>query len=454
MCGQLGIYSTTFSDIEYELFRNLLYLNVLRGEDSTGIIRIGRDNKLRTRKAVMSSPEFLKSEHSEICADQKGVQHPLLLMGHTRHATKGKVTLKNAHPFKFPKIVGMHNGTIHTHFKHRKEYETDSEALYRNINDYGIEKALNEVEAYDTAYALQYVDVKNGTINFVKNSKRPLYFTHIYAGTTLMWSSEKAALEFVVERKKMNPIGWDGDKDNPYFTLEDYDLLSLKLGERADSGKITSLKVEKKVYATTYTGSGGQTSQTTTYGARNQGQETLGDWIKTDRGYKFIPKKGNLSLVVDNGSKSMTSVPAVTSKKTKTDSDSASTSIDDLKYEDFKDRFGPEELSRLSWLQPIEQKKTKKETVTNDDNENVDEHIFEGYQGAPISEKEFRYRMGDGCFSCGEVFDVDDPHDFEKINKIHWGSRDFFACDECYKNSDDDWVKMTVDNTWPKAVSE
>ena len=242
------MYSTQFNQWEYDAFQRLLILNVWRGDHSTGVIRGQTDGRILHRKSILSSPQFVYSAVSDIIEDHKNFKKPYFLAGHTRHATKGAITLKNAHPFSFPNVVGMHNGTIQTSFKHRNEFETDSEAFYKNLNDYGLKEALEEIQAYDTAYAFVWVDKKERTLNFVKNSKRPLYFTYAFLGSTLMWSSEKQDLEYVLRRKNYTTnSGWRGDKEVTFFTLYDDHLMSVPIGKNPkEKAKMTKLDIEKK----------------------------------------------------------------------------------------------------------------------------------------------------------------------------------------------------------------
>lgn len=464
----------------------------MRGEDSTGIIRADKDGKINTRKSLLASPEFIRSTASDIMMDEGKFKDkkPVLLMGHTRAATKGAVSLKNAHPFSFDKVVGMHNGTIHKQFKHRSEYETDSEALYKNINDYGLKPALEEANAWDTAYALQFVNKEDKTLNFVKNSKRPLWFTYLYNRTTLIWASEKKMLEFVLQHKNMHNNEGLKDSKEKFFTLEVNHLMTLGLGKSLATLDFQKLGIEeKKTYTTTTTtyhyGKDGatQTSQTT-----GKSPYTNGTWLKTDTGYQWVERRGPAQEI-----KKPTTTTTGTSSKEKLSTDTASGTThstsstgqsngksgkDEYGYSNHKDHASMDQLRQLSWLQPIElrerpaedpqdksqdtfavtatlfekyvrDKKGKDRQDCPVPNPSDSSYTIKGYKGQAITESEFRYRLSCGCFSCGQVYSLSNPHDFEGINNIHWWDREYWACDECYKSPDGNhWVRRCIEDDW------
>lgn len=423
MCGLLGVYSRSFAKQEFDYFERLLFISVFRGQDSTGVIRLNPNATYKSRKSILASPEFLSDPSSDIVRDVKELPRPISLLGHTRAATKGAVSLKNAHPFTFENVIGMHNGTIHTQFKGRKDFETDSEALYKLINDDGLESALNEIQAWDTAYALQFIDKKNKTLNFVRNSKRPLWFTYMYAGTTLIWASEKEYLKFVLSLSKdTTNSGWKGNKEEPYFTLAPYDLLSFKIDEAPNSATVTKLEV-KESSSRPFTGTGVWTSGTTYTGGR---------WVKTNTGRVWIKDSPTESSIKQS----------------------------QKKYVGYSEG-GTEDLKRLSWLQPQKKKdvieEDKKAPILLDeppfDVEETETKYIEGFEGQKLSEKEFQHRLQRGCFCCSKKFSLDDPHDFQDINAIRWWSREEFACNDCYENSEGDWVRHSIDDTWDQVVA-
>lgn len=208
MCGIVGIASGYLNDMEKSMFGELLLLSSWRGSDSTGVVTLKRNWDQQNRKDLFSTRlrkkaidpwTFLGTE------DFKQVMEggsTVFALGHTRSPTQGAVTDENAHPFSFGNVIGVHNGTIHGKFPHRDEFETDSESLYKLINEVGIEEALREVEKNPTAaYALVFYDRKAKTLNLIRNDKRPLYLVWKDQENTLFWASEIGMIDFVLNRR-------------------------------------------------------------------------------------------------------------------------------------------------------------------------------------------------------------------------------------------------------------
>src|SRR5690606_5675856 len=140
LCGIAGIFSQTVGLTERELFEGLLMLNVYRGKDSTGVVRINELKKgvpyAQVKRAVVSSPGFVASKYGHDMLydldkkEAKDTSKTTGYIGHCRAATKGEIKVQNAHPFRFDHTIGVHNGTIHGSFKGSKDFETDSEALF------------------------------------------------------------------------------------------------------------------------------------------------------------------------------------------------------------------------------------------------------------------------------------------------------------------------------------
>lgn len=201
MCGLVGIIGPSLSIAEKGRFTELFFINVMRGAHGCGLIKTWTDYSPKSQywyhynKDIMPSSEFVYTEDYERFLKGTGFSS---IMGHSRHATVGKIEEENNHPFEAGNLIGMHNGTIRGSFEGSKNFSTDSEALYNLINKHGLKKALGIVykEANSVAYALAYYDKSNHSMTLIKNDERPLWIAkksgvHYYA-------SERRFLDFTL----------------------------------------------------------------------------------------------------------------------------------------------------------------------------------------------------------------------------------------------------------------
>lgn len=248
MCGIAGMFSNFLSKTELDVFCDLLAVSYLRGTDSTGVFTLKRDYQAKkdepnlmwnVRKEAVDPFEFVNSSHMD--ALRQG--SPLIMLGHTRAATKGSISARNAHPFVFDKVAGVHNGTLEGNYPFKTDYETDSEALYRLINDKGIEEALKEIENVSsyTAYSLVFYDFENNTLNFIRNHRRPMTLAWSSGKGCLIWSSEYAFLDFVMSRRGMKMSQEGGFTP---FSTEPGVLYTFDLEENQAHQKFTTKKFD------------------------------------------------------------------------------------------------------------------------------------------------------------------------------------------------------------------
>lgn len=253
MCGICGIISGTLSHSEETAFENLLYVSQLRGADSTGVFAVApprEKQRLIAFKEPFEASTFLQT------GDKHNIKDKILkfghraMIGHCRAATIGKIKTANAHPFSFPNVIGVHNGTIRKKFKFTGMYETDSEALIRNLNDSPVQDVVDEIEGFDTAYALVWYHKQDDKLHFLRNEKRPLWFGYDSGGTVLLVASEKEMIEFAARRNNITL------KDDNPWQLKANTLFTLNLGVEFGSDilknpEITEVK-PKKVYGGYY----------------------------------------------------------------------------------------------------------------------------------------------------------------------------------------------------------
>jgi hypothetical protein len=202
MCGIVGIIrmdGKDVSDTAMEFFEKLLYHDTIRGPHSTGVFSFDNQQKVAVRKAAQPGPEFLNSDRWRALEARRKKVGTRAIFGHNRWATVGEVTDQNAHPFLHEKIILMHNGTLHNKDQLNKELDVDSSALCHAINKDGWQKAINTASG---SWALSWFDLKEVSINILRNSQRPLSISRatIDGVTYHIFASEKNMLGWLIDR--------------------------------------------------------------------------------------------------------------------------------------------------------------------------------------------------------------------------------------------------------------
>lgn len=131
MCGVVGIYQNTRRDAVYSVLGGLKRLEY-RGYDSAGVAVIGNDTFICEKAAgkinVLEEQIATKDMEGRIC------------IGHTRWATHGTASLKNAHPIVTDHVAIVHNGIIENHnelarlYNIRQDTDTDTEVIARMLD--------------------------------------------------------------------------------------------------------------------------------------------------------------------------------------------------------------------------------------------------------------------------------------------------------------------------------
>ena len=143
MCGIAAILlhpqerpAEIWQAIKESLTHNLLY-NQERGDAATGLAVIQTDGQVFLQKMPLSATEFVATYEYEALLNRIGPQTTLLL-GHTRHPTKGTpANNDNNHPLQVGAVLGVHNGHIHnddnlfSYSGYPRQAEVDSEIIFR-----------------------------------------------------------------------------------------------------------------------------------------------------------------------------------------------------------------------------------------------------------------------------------------------------------------------------------
>lgn len=220
MCGLAGVfYKNPKKRLSKKVIEDLVYVTQLRGLHSAGLIfsyiqqeKDKEPQQMIGHKKKAGIPwSFVQQD--DTVTKQINRQDNKVLAFHCRAATKGKVNDENSHPFRHENIVLMHNGTMRNDYSlSNKYFDVDSEAIC-----YYLSKEKNTpqsfVDAADGAYALVWMDYNGGTLNFLRNDDRPLYFAE--NDDLIIWASESAFIEFVASR---HSIKLNAAVEFPIFT--------------------------------------------------------------------------------------------------------------------------------------------------------------------------------------------------------------------------------------------
>lgn len=206
MCGIVGIITAQingFSNADMNILYHSMFLNQLRGSDSTGMFSVEKTGVVDVIKSLGHPGDLYNNKDWEKFK-KRVFSHGKIVIGHGRSATRGEVVVENAHPLiaqkKDPKenIILVHNGTlgIYQTLPGFHEHDVDSGWLADCIAKYGPKETLSKVRG---AIACIWWDEAKELLYFYRNHERPLHIAIDKTGLVLI-SSESAPLAYLQEK--------------------------------------------------------------------------------------------------------------------------------------------------------------------------------------------------------------------------------------------------------------
>lgn len=188
MCGLVTILSKRNGGFQYnevEAWQEMLVLDQLRGDDSTGALTVLGNGQVKTIKVGSHAQDLFRTEGwSPFVTAAKGTGR--ILVGHNRKATKGSISTENAHPFNEGHIHLVHNGTLFNHSS-LADRDVDSNAVAAAFAKEDAESVLKRVNG---AFAFIWYDRQKKKLFAVRNKERPLYLFEndgIYGLCSELW---------------------------------------------------------------------------------------------------------------------------------------------------------------------------------------------------------------------------------------------------------------------------
>lgn len=201
-CGIIGFSAPAKTKFNLNSLKVLFYINsLLRGKDSVGFYtplnglkKVGEDYSIMIEKEDNIIDTLIPDNE---------------LIGHVRASTIGAKTEKNAHPWEFDNIIGLHNGTLRDFIAqdysigkkygfNYLDYDVDSQVLLKALDknfETLEENLLPALEEYEGAAALLMYHKERGTIFACHDTERPLFYG--YVGKAMYISSLKHTLQII-----------------------------------------------------------------------------------------------------------------------------------------------------------------------------------------------------------------------------------------------------------------
>lgn len=238
MCGLVGYVITKEGTFKYDrekyvrFFRKGLYLDTLRGYDSTGVAKVpAKAGVAEVYKKAVPGYDFLDLRSANrFLTDASDC---VAVMGHNRAATKGGVNSNNAHPFEHGSVTMMHNGTLTSMYGLQGKFDVDSEAICYTLSVVEGDKATKKLlEDLTGAFALVWHDSRDNSLNFARNEERPFCYQATAEG--LLYASEP----WIIDGGCSEPFQSEIKRTSDIQELDPGEWIKIDL----DTGKIKAKK--------------------------------------------------------------------------------------------------------------------------------------------------------------------------------------------------------------------
>lgn len=249
MCGIYGIakspvpYTKKQLKTAKKVLREIAIDSETRGSHSSGIASVGLETKIY--KSLLKSSKFVTSKDYTRALSSIANNSSQILLGHTRFATEGAISVQNAHPFKVGGVVGAHNGCVYNidemKTKLNKDCPVDSQLIFKSIDKAdGIQDAI---KYFDSDFALSFVKDNPQILHLCREDNRPLFVAYVTSLKTLFYASEGDFIE--------DALIMAGINDVEVYQLSKNNLYSYNVNQFTDENTNvtkTSFDYESRVY--------------------------------------------------------------------------------------------------------------------------------------------------------------------------------------------------------------
>lgn len=226
MCGLVAMMTLAnngFYATDLEVFQEMLYVDALRGADSTGVFCV--DRKLSI-SGIKHASHPINTFMSPAWANLKGdaIRSGKILVGHNRKATHGTVNNANAHPFYEKHIILVHNGTLWDHKNKLGDRDVDSHAFAAKLAETAPEDVPQLLADVEGAYAFIWWDRNQKKLFICRNKDRPLNL--LKYNNKLVFASEAWMARGPILRNEKNGNLLDDKNPN---ALRQFEVMADKL---------------------------------------------------------------------------------------------------------------------------------------------------------------------------------------------------------------------------------